>query len=161
MRGDFVPKVRQVIEGALIIAVIGSLMHFAYDWSGQCALVGLVAPVDESVKEHLKMLFFPTLVWWIIMYRPYCRRYGFDEKSWITAGAVASIVAPLVVAAVFYAYTAIIGTHILLVDILLVPLGTLVGQTAGMLVLKYLKSSKLTAVIGILAVLAMCAYFII
>ena len=37
----------------------GALWHFLYSWSGNNILVGMIAPVNESVFEHLKLLFFP------------------------------------------------------------------------------------------------------
>ena len=46
---------------ALIAAVVGSALHFLYDlWPN--ALTALFSPVNESVWEHFKLLFWPTLV---------------------------------------------------------------------------------------------------
>lgn len=42
-------------------AVLGTGWHFLYGWL-PVPLVGLIAPVDESVWEHLKLLFFPPLI---------------------------------------------------------------------------------------------------
>ena len=48
------------IAAALICAVLGTLWHFLYDWF-PCALTALLCPVNESVWEHLKLLYFPPL----------------------------------------------------------------------------------------------------
>ncbi len=45
----------------IILAAMGFLLHFAYDWSGQNKIVGLLSPTNESTWEHLKLLFFPML----------------------------------------------------------------------------------------------------
>lgn len=45
------------------ISILGTLGHFIYKWSGENYLVGLIFPVNESVWEHLKLLFFPTLIY--------------------------------------------------------------------------------------------------
>jgi len=44
----------------LLTALAGTALHFAYDWCPS-PLVGLFAPVNESVWEHLKLLFWPFL----------------------------------------------------------------------------------------------------
>lgn len=52
--------------GILFIFSVGTLLHFTYDALGKWKPVGLIAPVNESVWEHLKMGFWPTLIYGII-----------------------------------------------------------------------------------------------
>ena len=49
--------------GFIFTSVLGTLMHFFYEWSGNNTFVGLFCPVNESPYEHLKLLFFPFLIW--------------------------------------------------------------------------------------------------
>lgn len=58
---------RQILKkftwgGILWTLVTGTLSHFFYQWSGENFLIGLVSPVNETVWEHLKLLFFPGLI---------------------------------------------------------------------------------------------------
>lgn len=46
----------------IFISVLGVLLHFTYEWSGDNAVVGLFSAVSESTWEHLKLLFFPMLL---------------------------------------------------------------------------------------------------
>ena len=55
------PK-KVIIIAAIFVSVLGMLFHFIYDWSGQNTFVGLFAPVNESIWEHMKLLFFPMLI---------------------------------------------------------------------------------------------------
>ena len=50
----------------IFIAIVGTLLHFVYDWSGQNPAVGIIAPVSESTWEHLKLLFMPALLFTLI-----------------------------------------------------------------------------------------------
>ena len=54
---------RYTAAGILFTAVLGTLTHFCYQWSGENPLLALVVPVSESTWEHMKMLFFPMLLW--------------------------------------------------------------------------------------------------
>lgn len=54
------------VIGILFVSVAGTLLHFVYDWSGQNPLVGFFAPVNESTWEHMKLLFFPMLLYGLV-----------------------------------------------------------------------------------------------
>ena len=45
----------------IFISVLGVLLHFTYEWSGNNPIVGLFSATNESTWEHLKLLFFPML----------------------------------------------------------------------------------------------------
>lgn len=52
----FWKKYRYEIYGILFTAAAGTLLHFVYEWSGSAVIVGLFAPVNESVWEHILSL---------------------------------------------------------------------------------------------------------
>lgn len=58
---------RLSVIGVIFVTLAGTLSHFLYGWSGKNALVGLFAPVNESVWEHMKLLFFPMLLYGLFM----------------------------------------------------------------------------------------------
>lgn len=46
----------------VIIATVGTLSHFIYDWSGENIYLAFLWPTNESIFEHLKMFFFPIML---------------------------------------------------------------------------------------------------
>ena len=48
--------------------VLGSLLHFAYNFSRQNKIVGIFTPVNESIIEHSKLLLYPLILFWSIGY---------------------------------------------------------------------------------------------
>ena len=44
------------ILGIVFTVITGTLLHFVYDLSNENPVVGLFAPINESVWEHLKLL---------------------------------------------------------------------------------------------------------
>ena len=48
------------LGGVTFTAIIGTLLHFLYDWTG-LALFAPISAVNESTWEHMKILFFPML----------------------------------------------------------------------------------------------------
>ena len=54
--------------GYLICLVAGFLLHFAYDFFNNNLIIGLLTPVNESVSEHLKLIFLPFTLFTIFFY---------------------------------------------------------------------------------------------
>ncbi len=104
-----------IFWGILFTSVVGTLMHFVYDWSGNNKLVGYIAPVNESTWEHLKLLFWPMLIYCVVGYFLSKKRCDY---FWVALfkGLVAGLLSIIII---FYTYSGILGTNVLWMDILL------------------------------------------
>jgi hypothetical protein len=122
--------IRTEILGILFIALLGSLLHFAYDGLGRTWWVGIFAAVDESVWEHLKLAFWPAVAW-IILTGPYLAPQ--ITNFWL-AKAISTTLMPLIIAVGFYAYTALLGHHALLWDMLLFIGAIAIGQIVALII---------------------------
>lgn len=101
-------------------------MHFVYAWSGNLTVVGIFAPTNESVWEHLKMTYWPMLIWWFLGYFIY--RNCISATQWIVSCAVAELVCLLVILSFYYTYTGALGIESLILDIFSLVLGVISGQ---------------------------------
>ena len=89
------------------------LWHFVYDWSGGNRAVALLAPANESVWEHLKLVVFPMTLLCVVEMRWLrdWRRLWWSKVVGITVGCV-------FIVAFFYTYTGAFGTDsVVAVDI--------------------------------------------
>ncbi len=48
--------------GFLVTAILGVLLHFLFEWSGECLLFAPFSAVNESIWEHMKLLFVPMFL---------------------------------------------------------------------------------------------------
>ena len=99
----------------LVAAFLGTLNHFLYFLSGQSAFVALFCPVNESVWEHLKLLYFPFLfvsIWEYLSLRPEVLHFFYCRYLGVIFGMLFTI-------SVFYTYSGILGRNFLVLDILL------------------------------------------
>jgi hypothetical protein len=119
------------ISGIVFVFLLGALLHFVFEWSGESRIVGLFASVNESVWEHFKQGFWPMCLYAAIEYRFLRGRVN----NFLTAKAVAVYIIPIITGLVFYGYTAIIGEEILIVDILIFLVAIVVGQLTSVIVL--------------------------
>lgn len=61
-------SLKKNIIAFFVIGILGTIGHFVYEWSGDNYAVGLFFPVNESTWEHLKLLFFPTVIYSVLEY---------------------------------------------------------------------------------------------
>lgn len=110
-----------VIAGSICVFALGSALHFTFAWSGAWTPLALIAAVNESVWEHLKIAFWPGLLWAAAS----ARRDG--AAHWAAQG-VGLFAVSAVIVAVFYGYTAVLGDNYLFVDIATFALAIAIGQ---------------------------------
>lgn len=104
--------------------VIGTLLHFLYQWTGENCVIAAFSAVNESVWEHLKMLFFPMLLFGI-------GEYFFVKdtvNNYLEAKVIGIFTAISFTVVTFYTYTGMFGTHFLFLDILLFIASILLGE---------------------------------
>lgn len=104
---------RTELTGIVFVWIIGSLLHFTYEWSGNAALAAIVAPVNESPWEHLKMLFFPVTLYALFEYFFLGKRFS----NFAAAKLFGIISGMLFILIAFYTYYGILGQENLLLDI--------------------------------------------
>lgn len=118
------PALKWELYGMLFGVLLGSFLHFAYELSGEWIPVGVFGAVNESVWEHLKLGFWPMVIWAAIEY-PYLKK---QTSNFLTAKAAGIYVIPATILVLFYAYTAILGEEMLVLDILIFVLAIVLGQ---------------------------------
>ena len=52
--------------GFAFVSLLGTILHFLYDWTDENKVAALFSGVNESTWEHMKLLFFPLFVFAII-----------------------------------------------------------------------------------------------
>lgn len=60
------------LAGLTFTAVLGTILHFVYNWTGNIAFAPFSA-VNESTWEHMKILFFPMLIFALIQAKFYAK----------------------------------------------------------------------------------------
>jgi hypothetical protein len=112
--------------GVVWIVAAGVPLHFLHSSTGWAAVAWL-APVNESIWEHFKLAFWPGLAWAAIEWTALPER-----RAGLWTGKLVSLaLTPILIAAVFTGYTAILGTHLLAIDIATFVVAVAVALTLG------------------------------
>jgi hypothetical protein len=150
------------IAGIVFVFLVGALLHFIFEWSGENRIVGVVASVNESVWEHFKQGFWPMSLWAAIEYRALRAHTG----NLLLAKGIAVWVLPIITGLAFYAYTAVTGKEMLPVDIAIFAVATAIAQyisyrimAAKAHLMRYANLLGLAAIIALGAILILTTYY--
>ncbi len=94
--------------GFIFTGIAGTLFHFMYDWSNQNFLVALFSAINESIWEHMKLLFFPMFLFAIIESHFFNKQY---ENFWCSK-LIGILLGILLIPILYYTYTGIFGVSI-------------------------------------------------
>lgn len=150
-------SIHLALGGSLFTLVLGAALHFVFEWSNNSLIVAPIAAVNESTWEHIKIGFWPLLIWMLVKYYFFKVR----NENFVIAEAVTIAAYGISIPILFYVYTAILGENYLFLDIAIFVISILIGQYAGYRILyieKRLNLKKIGAFI-ILALLFSFVYF--
>lgn len=136
------------IAGFFWIVIVGSLLHFTYEWSGNSRIVGYFSPVNESLWEHLKLgyfslTFFTLIEFWVLRNK---------TNTYFIAKAAGIISMSIFVILVSYIYEIITKDSNAFFHICLFILGAFICQFVSINIMK-LNLSKRVNIYGIVAYL--------
>lgn len=114
---------RYLILGIIFVIFAGTFAHFVYDWSGQNRMLGLFFPVNESTWEHMKLIYFPMLIYAFYM------RYRLSDSYACLKYAlpIGILVGTFVIPVLYYTYTGILGKNYAPLDISVFVISVLIA----------------------------------
>lgn len=101
------------VGGFAAVAVLGTLLHFTYDWSGKWVVAASFSAVNESTWEHMKLLFMPLFLVTVVQVCFLGRTYA----NFLAVRACSALVGLALIPTLFYTYTGILGYHLMWADI--------------------------------------------
>ena len=121
-----------IVKGIPALFIIGTLVHFLYNLLGESILVGLFAPVNESVFEHSKLILWPMILLWTVYYMVRGKMYAVDANRWFSSALVALLTALFLMPMLYYFYTGAFGIEVIWVDILIFAITVSLSQLLGL-----------------------------
>ena len=140
------------IVSTIFISLLGTLLHFTYDWSRNNPVIGVFSAVNESTWEHLKLLFFPSLIVTIVGAIYYKGRV----PNYVCARLKGLIAAMVFTVTFFYTSMGVIGKNYAILNILTFYVAVVIGEYVVSKQIKEAKSCNMRKSWIIWAVLLIC-----
>ena len=107
--------------GLFVVILLGNTLHFVYDWTGQARWAAYVSAVNESTWEHMKLAFYPMLIFSVIFMVIYYKQPS--HRGTLPVGCTAAnlaestLLATWLIPVMFYTYSGILGFNVAFIDI--------------------------------------------
>ena len=86
-----------------VSTLVGTLLHFLYDWTGENTLAAVFSGVNESTWEHMKLLFWPLFLFAIFQY------FFYKEVNYWYVKLAATALGLMLIPVLFYTYNGMFG----------------------------------------------------
>ena len=98
--------------GFAVSTLLGTILHFLYEWTGESTLAALFSGVNESTWEHMKLLYWPLFLFALVQW------FFFREaENYWCVKLAAALLGLALIPALFYTYNGMFGKSPDLVNI--------------------------------------------
>ena len=93
------------VAGFLFTSILGTFLHFLFDLSGQSVIAAIFSAVNESIWEHMKLIYYPMLLFALIEFQ----FWGKDHKEFWCIKLIGILLGLTLIPVLYYTYTGISG----------------------------------------------------
>ena len=139
----------------LPLGVLGSLLHFLFDWTKHNRFVAVFAAVNGSYWEHIKIAVWPVMLAQLALFLS----GGHQNPSFIPAATIALYSIPISMVGLVFAYKTLTKRNILWIDITVFFMTIAIAQTLFVLVLDQLRPTLATIIVAVFFLLGLIVAF--
>ena len=93
------------MAGFVFTGILGTFLHFLFDLTGESPVSALFSAVNESIWEHMKLLFYPMAIFAIAEYF----FWGKDHPGFWCVKLLGFSLGLTLIPVIYYTYTGILG----------------------------------------------------
>ena len=114
---------KETVLDIILVCIIGTIFHFAYEFSGRNILVALFSAVNESIWEHIKIACMSI---YIVSFIKMAIKEKRDKNLWISLFfKIISII--IIIPIFFYSYRSILGIEVLYLDLIILYIAIIIS----------------------------------
>ena len=92
------------LMGFAVTSFGGTILHFLYDWLGEALWIAPFSGVNESTWEHMKLLFWPMLLFAIVQ-----SIFFRERKDFWCVKLRGILLGMILIPVIFYTYNGVVG----------------------------------------------------
>ncbi|CAB4551152.1 unannotated protein [freshwater metagenome] len=139
------------------LGLLGSVLHFLFDWTKHNRFVALFSAVNESYWEHIKIAIWPVLVLQVVLFS----LGGYQVSSFVPAATIALYSIPVSMVGLVFLYKSVTKHNILWLDISIFFVCIAIAQSIFVLILGQLSPTTGTVVMSSLFLLGLVVAFLL
>ena len=140
----------------LPLSIVGTVLHFLFDWSRHNRVVAVFAAVNESYWEHIKIAVWPVALQFGLLFA----LGGFRYAAFVPAATLALYAIPISMVGLVFLYKAVTRRNVLWLDIGIFVAVIVLAQAIFVSVLGQLDPDPLTVVLSVGYLVALLVAFL-
>lgn len=117
-----------ISASSLAIFAICVIFHYIYKWSGYNEIIGAIAPINESIFQHIKMTFIPTILFYLITYFIFRKKYIINKDKWAIYPLITFIITGIIITIIYYTLKYGFNISAMIIDILSLFIGLVLSS---------------------------------
>jgi hypothetical protein len=139
------------------LGLLGSVLHFLFDWTKHNRFIAFFSAVNESYWEHIKIAIWPVFLLQIVL----LSLGGYQIASFVPAATIALYSIPVSMVGLVFLYKSVTKHNILWLDISIFFVCIAIAQSIFVLLLGQLAPTSGTVVMSSLFLLGLIAAFLL
>ena len=139
------------------LGLLGSALHFAFDWTSHNRFVAFFSAVNESYWEHIKIAIWPVFLLQSVLFA----LGGFQYSSFVPAATIALYSIPVSMVGLVFIYKSVTKRNILWLDISIFFVCIAIAQSIFVLVFEQLSPTAGTVVMSLLFLVGLVVAFLL
>jgi hypothetical protein len=139
------------------LGLMGSVLHFLFNWTGHSRLVAIFSAVNESYWEHIKIAIWPVFLLQLVLFS----LGGYQILSFVPAATIALYSIPVSMVGLVFLYKSVTKRNVLWLDISIFFVCIAIAQSIFVLILGQLSPTTGTVVISSLFLLGLVVAFLL
>jgi hypothetical protein len=139
----------------LPLGILGSLLHFLFDWTKHNRFMAIFCAVNESYWEHIKIAIWPVMLVQVALFV----LGGHQYPAFIPAATIALYSIPISMVGLVFAYKGLTKRNVLWIDIPVFFVTIAIAQYLFVLVLEQLSATLATVLVAIVFLVGLVIAF--
>ena len=139
------------------LGLLGSVLHFLFDWTKHNRFLAIFSAVNESYWEHIKIAIWPVLLLQLALFS----LGGYKIASFVPAATIALYSIPVSMVGLVFLYKSVTKRNILWLDISIFFVCVAIAQSVFVLILSQLSPNAGTVVMSSLFLSGLVVAFLL
>jgi hypothetical protein len=139
------------------LGLLGSVLHFLFDWTSHNRFVAIFSAVNESYWEHIKIAIWPVFFLQVVLFAS----GGYQYTSFIPAATISLYSIPVSMVGLVFVYKAVTKKNILWLDISIFFVCIAIAQSSFVLIFDQLNPTGGTVVMASLFLFGLIVAFLL
>ena len=88
--------------GSFVIFGLAFILHFLFEWTNYNEFVGAFSATNESIFQHIKMVFYCVVIYYFISYFIFANKFNINIRKYMFSILISFLLTSIIVVSTYY-----------------------------------------------------------